>query len=1189
MFVIQTWTSYVLVFLIVGIGPQIAFRALKALEFFWGGTVTRLISWLFILMTRYTHRRRLWSNLVMHKQLVRQRPWCLLGDFNAALFLDDMAAGSSSIDIAKREFKQCVDEIEVSDLQQSGLKFTWNQKPKGNERILKKLDRVLANIEFIDMCQGAHAIFQPYRMSDHAPAVLKIPWTILKKPRPFKFYNILVSNARFKEVVSNCWNTPVSGFHTLTTPETHSAATQFWGCYMVSYASMINSDQKVKKKINFRSLHNSEQVAASDCVLPMAAMDAIKHKFDNTLVGFFVGKKVAFTLVKNYVVNTWGKFGFQNVIRDDDGFHFFKFASSSSVEKVIEQGPWMIRGTPIILTKWSPSLTISRDEVTRVPVWVKLHRVPVVAYSEDGLSIIATQIGMPITLDAFTSDMCVNPWGRIGFARALIVFLLRNDLKKEVILAVPLEDGKGHTNVTIKVEYEWKPPLCLDCHCFGHDGVNCPKKIVAKVSKVSEHEQAAKENDDGFVTVTNKKKKGKSIENPHNRQIEGIKFNKPKSSFVYRPKKASSNTTSDSNQPSSSKESSDAPINLVDLNVPTESVVKLKNSFDALNEDEMVTNDSGQNSISIINESDSEDIDEEITMEEQQGDDRMNTRGQALPLIQFLMCSIASWNIRGLNFSPKQREVKQVIFENQLSVCAILESHVRDSNLDNVIIVDMAAGSSSIDIAMREFKQCVNEIEFSDLQQSGLKFTWNQKPKGNEGVLKKLDCVLIFKDCKELLEKVQIRVDDCKNKSLSIAGRLQLVKSVLGSLHVFWASVFMLPTRILLDIEQIMRGFLWCQGKLGGGKAKVAWNVVCLPMDEGGLGIRRLDDFNKALMTTQVWKLLVRKESLWVEWIHVYKLRGRSFWDIPYRGNMTWGWRNVLKLRPLIREFIWKKLGNGLTTSVWFDRWCIQSPLADLISSRDIFREGFNKETKVCDLVINGVLDWPTSWLSKYPSLNAIVSPVLVPNSHDLLEWRNEDGLVCSFSAHTVWNTIRARGTKVSWYDAVWFSCCIPKHAVHLWLVIRRRLKTQDTLRHWDNMIYALVTCSLCETQPDSHDHLFFECPFSQQVWNQVKGVAGLASSNASIYDIIDDIIPFAARKTSKSVIAKLVVAATSYFIWQERNGRLFKNMKRTVNQVVECIMNTVRLKLMSCRLKKSRSACDIVKAWKLSEGILIS
>ncbi|GJZ37313.1 hypothetical protein Tco_0583504 [Tanacetum coccineum] len=288
-----------------------------------------------------------------------------------------------------------------------------------------------------------------------------------------------------------------------------------------------------------------------------------------------------------------------------------------------------------------------------------------------------------------------------------------------------------------------------------------------------------------------------------------------------------------------------------------------------------------------------------------------------------------------------------------------------------------------------------------------------------------------------------------------------------------------------------MRGFLWCQGKLGGGKAKVAWNVVCLPMDEGGLGIRRLNDFNKALMIT------------------------KSFWDIPYRGNMTWGWRNVLKLRPLIWEFIWKKLGNCLTTSVWFDRWCIQSPLADLISSKDIFREGFNKETKVCDLVINGVLDWPTSWLT-----------------------------------HTVWNTIRAHGTKVSWYDAVWFSCCIPKHTVHLWLVIHRRLKTQDTLRHWDNMIYVLVTCSLCENQPDSHDHIFFECPFfSTAFGNQVQELWSCKFYTRLFYDILMDFIPFAARKTSKSVIAKLVVAATSYFIWQERNGRLFKNMKRTVNQ----------------------------------------
>ncbi|GKF80890.1 hypothetical protein Tco_0239492 [Tanacetum coccineum] len=129
----------------------------------------------------------------------------------------------------------------------------------------------------------------------------------------------------------------------------------------------------------------------------------------------------------------------------------------------------------------------------------------------------------------------------------------------------------------------------------------------------------------------------------------------------------------------------------------------------------------------------------------------------------------------------------------------------------------------------------------------------------------------------ELIEKVQNRINDWKNKSLSAAGRLQLVQLVIGSMHVYWASVFTLPSRVLLDIEQLMRGFLWCQVDMRRGKAKVAWEVVCLPKKEGGLGLRRIDIFNKALMISHIWSLLSLKESLWVKWIHAYKLKGQNF------------------------------------------------------------------------------------------------------------------------------------------------------------------------------------------------------------------------------------------------------------------------------------------------------------------------
>ncbi|GKD74061.1 putative reverse transcriptase domain, reverse transcriptase zinc-binding domain protein [Tanacetum coccineum] len=243
---------------------------------------------------------------------------------------------------------------------------------------------------------------------------------------------------------------------------------------------------------------------------------------------------------------------------------------------------------------------------------------------------------------------------------------------------------------------------------------------------------------------------------------------------------------------------------------------------------------------------------------------------------------------------------------------------------------------------------------------------------------------LIYRDCKELIEKVQKCVNDWKNKSLSTAG------------------------------------------SFSRGKAKVAWEVVCLPKVEGGLGIRRLDTFNKAVMMSHNWKLLSLKESMWVQWIHAYKLRSRNFWYIPCRGNMTWGWRKILQLRPLIRDFIWHKLGDGSTTSAWYDRWCLHSPLANVISHRDLFREGFNQVTKVRDLMINGHLSWPHSWLGKYTMLSSIPDPVTVPNTRDMLEWRDSYGTANKFSVKTGWGSIRPRSNKVVWYHAVWFLECIP-------------------------------------------------------------------------------------------------------------------------------------------------------------------
>nr|GEZ13859.1 hypothetical protein [Tanacetum cinerariifolium] len=67
-------------------------------------------------------------------------------DFNADLNLEDHSTGSSNI----REFKDCVEEIEVLDINRLVLNFNWNKKPKGANGFLKKIDRIMANLDFLD-------------------------------------------------------------------------------------------------------------------------------------------------------------------------------------------------------------------------------------------------------------------------------------------------------------------------------------------------------------------------------------------------------------------------------------------------------------------------------------------------------------------------------------------------------------------------------------------------------------------------------------------------------------------------------------------------------------------------------------------------------------------------------------------------------------------------------------------------------------------------------------------------------------------------------------------------------------------------------------------------------------------------------------------------------------------------------
>ncbi|GJX64264.1 probable methyltransferase PMT28 isoform X1 [Tanacetum coccineum] len=322
-----------------------------------------------------------------------------------------------------------------------------------------------------------------------------------------------------------------------------------------SFASVIKSNQN--KVMQITELRNEEHMEGAAVTIPLSAIEEVSSRFANTLYGYFVGKRLAFRLVKNYVQNVWAKFGIKRIQLHGD-FFLFQFETKEDSD-------------------------LHKAKIKKVPVWVKLHHVPIVAYSKVGLSLITTQIGKPIRLDAYTSNMCLQSWGCSAYARALIEVSAEDAPKEELVIAIPLGKNKGHSLATIRIEYEWTPPRCSTCLIFDHTEEKCPKRPKEVTTTV----------------VTN-------VEVNHSKDVaDDDRGNSTKQSGSY--------FASTSKEGGKSAATSTQSKN-----------VRLENSFSALNDDEdnewkdNTTWQHSQQVLDVPNESDSE-VDEVITLDDRGG------------------------------------------------------------------------------------------------------------------------------------------------------------------------------------------------------------------------------------------------------------------------------------------------------------------------------------------------------------------------------------------------------------------------------------------------------------------------------------------------------------------------------------------------------------------------------------------
>ncbi|GJS93081.1 RNA-directed DNA polymerase, eukaryota [Tanacetum coccineum] len=115
----------------------------------------------------------------------------------------------------------------------------------------------------------------------------------------------------------------------------------------------------------------------------------------------------------------------------------------------------------------------------------------------------------------------------------------------------------------------------------------------------------------------------------------------------------------------------------------------------------------------------------------------------------------------------------------------------------------------------------------------------------------------------ETIAKMIKRLSKWKLNTLSIGGRLTLLKSVLGSTPIYNMSIYKVPKLVLNHMERLRRDFFY--GVKDGDRkiAWIKWTKVLASKKFGGLGVSSLFALNRALIFKWVWRFLSHDNSLW--------------------------------------------------------------------------------------------------------------------------------------------------------------------------------------------------------------------------------------------------------------------------------------------------------------------------------------
>ncbi|GJW83464.1 RNA-directed DNA polymerase, eukaryota, reverse transcriptase zinc-binding domain protein [Tanacetum coccineum] len=357
------------------------------------------------------------------------------------------------------------------------------------------------------------------------------------------------------------------------------------------------------------------------------------------------------------------------------------------------------------------------------------------------------------------------------------------------------------------------------------------------------------------------------------------------------------------------------------------------------------------------------------------------------------------------------------------------------------------------------------------------------------------DCMSTKHAWKEVVDKVVTRLSRWKMKTLSIGGRLTLLKSVLGSIPIFHMSIYKVPVCILNSLESIRSHFFNGHDLNSKKSSWVKWSNVLTPKEKGGLGVSSLYALNRSLMLKWVWRFISQKPSLWSNVIKAIHGDDGSL-EKGNGGGYRSSWISIIQELKILQdkginmfEFMRLNLGNGEGTRFWKDKW-FDGGTMKVLFPRLYALEMDKMMTVSVKMNANG-LDQsfcrkPGSRVeeSQYNAMVDISQNIQLKPCDDRYVWSlNNSGEFSVASLRKVIDDNRFHKVNSS---TRWVNLVPIKVNVIAWKVMSNALPTRFNISS-RGMDIDTMECPICKEGSETSSHLFFQCRVVRQLTRKIS------------------------------------------------------------------------------------------------------